>query len=352
MRLTLLLRFVVVVMGCALGAAGAVAQSPPAQSLPPDVASLPNEIKTLPWQSIDLNAITPLEHARALLLMNHVLDEIASVRTSEADLMSAYIQQQNLGSELAKTPPPPVTKQLTFTDSEKIAVALLRGPMATSSYARQFSDNSGDGVAAYVQMYEGTCQRRWSELDEARQQVRCMAAFLQKKGKLKDYEAWANTESQKRQQQYEQSMAQKRTTEEKVQAQRSADERKAAEQQAQFDSENQQLRQALAFSQRQQQMQAAQIQQQQQQTQQQQQQQAANTQQPNYPVTQPEAPGLIPGAEMPDPYYGGYYGYYPPTYYSSESAWCHDAAYQAEARAQTDQRISGWHGAPVGRGRR
>ena len=57
------------------------------------------------------------------------------------------------------------------------------------------------------------------------------------------------------------------------------------------------------------QQESAQIQQQQQKVQQQQQQQAANTQQPNYPVTQPQAPGLIPGAEMPDPYYGGPEGF-------------------------------------------
>src|SRR5262245_41263939 len=66
------------------------------QKLPPDIANLPEEIKSLQWQSIDPAAASNLERCRALLLLNHVLEEVSANSTSEADLMSSYIQSQNL----------------------------------------------------------------------------------------------------------------------------------------------------------------------------------------------------------------------------------------------------------------
>src|SRR5262249_53151515 len=91
-----------------------LARGPSAQEprLPPDLAALPQEIKTLPWQSINFATLQPLEQSRALLLMDHVVGELSANMTSEADLMSAYIEKQNLGAQFAGTPPPPGPKEL------------------------------------------------------------------------------------------------------------------------------------------------------------------------------------------------------------------------------------------------
>jgi hypothetical protein len=341
--------FFACVMCLSLGAG--VAQAQPAQP-PPSLASLPKEIQNLNWQSVDLAALTPQQRCQALLLLNDKLASISAVVTSQADLMSQYIDQQKLGNQFAQQPPLPASKQLTFSDAMKVAVAMIRGPMSGSSYATAFAGSSPDTLAAYAQMYDATCQRRWLETAEARHQVRSMAGFLKKQGKLQDYEAWAGTEAAKRQQQYEQTMAQRRVTEQAVQSQHEKDQRIADAQQQRIEQENLQLQQALAAAQQQQRATAAQMQQQQQQQAAQAQQQAANTQQPNYPLTQPEAPGLIPGAEIPEPaYYGGaYYGYGTPTYYGTNSAWAYDVAAEGAARAKTENRISGWHG--VGDGMR
>src|SRR5262245_13064929 len=82
----------------------ATAQTP---QVPSDVAALPDEIKNLKWQTIDLASLTPLEHARALLVLNNCLDEVAAVTTSQADLMSSYIDQKTLGPDFANNPPAP-----------------------------------------------------------------------------------------------------------------------------------------------------------------------------------------------------------------------------------------------------
>src|SRR5262245_6466673 len=64
----------------------------PVGAMPKDLAKLPDAIKNLPWQSIDPSKATPLEQAQALLILNHVLEELCPVRASEASLLSSYIQ--------------------------------------------------------------------------------------------------------------------------------------------------------------------------------------------------------------------------------------------------------------------
>jgi hypothetical protein len=347
MKENTLLGFVAMISLC-----GGVARAEPAAPAPSqmNLSDLPKEIAGLNWKTVDIAALTPQQRCQALLLLNDKLASIAAMATSQANLLSMYIDQQNLGADFAKQAPMNAMHQLTFTDAMKVAVALIQGPMSTSSYASAFSDSSPDTLAAYAQMYDATCQRRWMETAEARHQVRSMAAFLKGKGKLQEYETWAGAEAARRQQQYAQTMAQRRMTEEAVQNQRQKDQQVAAAQEQRIEQENLQLQQALALAQQQQRAQAPPMQQNAAQAQQ----QAANTQQPNYPLTQPEAPGLIPGAEIPEPaYYGGaYYGYGAPAYYGTNSAWAYDVKSEAAARAETENRISGWHGVGGGTHRR
>ncbi|HEY7087973.1 MAG TPA: hypothetical protein VH518_07780 [Tepidisphaeraceae bacterium] len=297
----------------AVFASVALAQS----QTPPDLARLPEAIKTLPWKSIDLSTVKTLEYDRAILILNHVLDELGPMRASEADLMSTYIEQQNLGAELSASGPPP-TLPLTYTDGVKIAVAILRGPLANSSYAQQFAGAPESTLAGYRQMYDSTCQRRWAETAEATTQVRYMSALLQKKGKTKDYESWAKVESENRQLKYDQEMSQKKDAAAANQAQQAAARQEAAAQQAKLEQENRQLQEALASAQAQQQ-----------QTAQAQQQIDQQAQQP------------VPEAGLPNTFNG----WYAPTYYGAGATWCHDAAYAGAARASTEARMATWHGA-------
>jgi hypothetical protein len=315
---------IVAIVLCAGALAGGVAraQAPAPTAVPSDVANIKQSIQNLPWQDIDLSTVEPLERDRALLLMNHVLDEIAPVRASEAELMSGYIEAQNLGAEFAKTPKPPAGKQLTYTDATKIAVAMLRGPMANSSYASQLTDCSSDGLAAYQQLYDSTCQRRWGEITESVEQTRWMGSFLQSKGKMQDYQAWAKVESENRQLQYQLQMQKNAAAADA--AQQAAQAQAAADRQEQ---EKLQLQQALAAAQAQQQSQQQQAYQAGQQQAQQQQQQQLGDQPP----------------QADAPYYGGWGT---PGYYGTGVGWCYDSAYANQARAATEQRLSNFYGTP------
>jgi hypothetical protein len=311
---------IVAIVFCA--GALAAAQEPPAAALPPDVTTIRQSIQSLPWQAIDLTTVPPLEYDRALLLMNHVLDQIAPVRASEADLMSAYIEAQNLGAEFAGAPKPPPGKQLTYTDATKIAVAMLRGPMADSTYASQLGDASPDGLAAYQQMYDSTCQRRWGEISESVQQTRWMGSFLQSNGKIQDYQSWAKLESENRQLKYQLEM--EKNAEAANAAGQAAQAQATAPQQQQenLQQENLQLQQALAAAQAQQQQayQAGQ--------------QSANAAAQQQQQQQQQQPAAAPYS----------IGYGVPAYYGAGAAWCHDSAYANQARAATDQRLSNAYG--------
>jgi len=353
-----------------LWCSGVVAQQKPGE-LPPDLQSLPTEIKQLQWKSIDTSALSPLEHCRALLLMNHALDELSANATAEADLMSSYIETKKLGSQFASTPPPPAPPQLGYADAEKVAVALLKGPMSQSYYATELDDVSATGLASYEQLYERTCQRRWSEFAESRAQVRAMASFLGNNQMMSDYQAWATAEAALRQQQYEKKTAAGGAE----QQQEAAAIRKSDAEMQQLMQQNAQLRQALSSAEYQQQASAQQTAQAQQAAAQAQQAAGAAQQASQEQQQQQPAGYVVPTAYGAYGYgaYGGYgYGtagaaaagayaganaanrsnaasYAAGAYHGSNDAWTHDAGYSGAARAQTEQRMSGFHGAPAGR---
>jgi hypothetical protein len=354
----------IVILSCVFQAfvAGAFAQSPP-QRLPADLQTLPDELKNLKWQTIDMGSVPTLEHCRALLLMNHTLDELSANATAEADLLSTYIEKQNLGSQFANTPPPPPPPLLTYPDAEKISVALLRGPMSSSYYATELGAASPGGLAAYAETYERTCQRRWAEFDEGRHLVRSMTSFLGNNQKLPDYEAWATAEVALRQKQYEQRPG----------ATPPAGQMPAGQGQsnAQLAQQNQQVNQALAVAEAQQVSQAPM--------------QAAPGQPQAAPAQQQQQQlqtGGCAGGYVAAPVYAGYggYGAYGATpsqaaaagayagataannsnsnktnvspaaaaaagqYHGANSTYNHDSAYNSAARSQTEQRMNNFHG--------
>jgi len=303
----------------ALGQAPAIAQ--PAG--PVDLSQLPAEIKALKWRDLDLSTLSPMEQCSSLLLLNDVLDEIKARLTAEADLMSGYIDTNNLGSQFAAQPPLVEAAPLTLSDGQKIAAALLRGPMAKSSYPTQMAGSPPNQLAAATTMNQSSCQWKWAAMADARQRVRSMAKFLTDQGKMSDYQAWVPGEVQRLQQEHQAALAQ-RASQAAAQSQQKQEE--ARKLQAQRDAQNQQ--------------QEAQTQQ----AAQQMQQSMALAQAQNQPVNPQNNPNLnVSGDLYPATYYGWGLGA------AGADAWYRDGAYAGAACARTDARMGGWHG---GGGRR
>jgi hypothetical protein len=342
---------------CVFPAAFATACLAQSQKLPSELAGLPDEIKTLKWPAIDMGQVSTLERCRALMLLNNTLDELSANAAAEAELMSAYVEKNNLGAQFAGTAPPPAPPALSFADAEKVAVALLRGPMRTSSYASNLAGLGAGALESYEQMYARTCARRWSEFDESRHLVRCMSSFLGKAKKLPDYDAWATAESARR----EAAAQQRAAAAPSAAAARAQQDQKQEAQLREQQLELQQMSAALAAAHAQQ-------------RQQQQQPQVASGQQPSgdqtlTPAGQP-AQAMNGGYVVDDATaygaYGGYggYGYYgarvapgaaaaagayaganAAQYHGANATWNRESTYNSDARAQTEARMTSFHGA-------
>src|SRR5690242_13603034 len=143
------------------------------QSTQIDLKTLPATIKSLDWKSVDWNATPGVERARALMLLGDVLNEMGSQMAAEADLMSQYVDEQNLGEKFAAEAPVE-DKHLTLEEAQKVAVAMLRGPMAGSTYATAIGDVGGSELTAYLNLYASTSNREWAEAVESRQQMKSL----------------------------------------------------------------------------------------------------------------------------------------------------------------------------------
>jgi hypothetical protein len=284
-----------------------------AQGTKVDLKTLPSTIKSLDWKSVDWNTVPPLEQARALMMLDDVLNDMGSQMAAEADLMSQYIDEQNLGEQFAAMTPVE-DKHLTLEEAQRVAVAMLRGPMKVSAYAVAMSDAAGNQLSAYMQMYKSSSNREWASAVESRQHMKSMAHFLDSSGKMEAFKAWAPGEIERQKKERDEEMAQKRAAavEESKQQQ---EERKRAAQERKEQEQKQREQEEQAAVQMQQAMAAA------------------------------ESSGAAPvengNGSYPDWYYGGL-GY-------ATGQWYRDEAYRGAAVARTENRISGWRG---GGGRR
>ncbi len=280
-----------------------------------DLARLPEQIKALHWRDIDPGAAGPLERCRALSLLADFLDEIDAQLTAEADLLSEYIDAKDLGPDFAGQPPVVDPTALTLADSHKVAIAMLRGPMAYSAYAKSLADTDPDSLRAYETLYTSTCQRRWAEMVDSRLQTRSMTRFLVSREKLADYRAWVPAEVAKRAEEQKAEMARRRAAavanqqDERQKRLDKLDEQRQKEEQER-EQAAQQMQQALAAAQSQ-----------------------------NVPS---DAGTVVYNDDYPSWYYGGV----TPLGWS----WYRNNGYRGDAGARVEHRMSGWRGARGARG--
>jgi hypothetical protein len=306
------------------GLLGSVAAAAVAQQPKVDLSGLPEVMKSGKWKDIDVAKLDLLEHVRALLLLNDVFDDIGGSTRAEADLMSQFIDAQQLGPKFASSPPPPpAPAPLTCEDALKVAVVMLRGPLSSSAYATNMGDVKDENfLHSYLPLYEPTCRRKFADIVEARHQLDWLAYFLQSNKLIKQYQDWVPGEIQRRQQAYEAQMRQKRAGHlAQEQQAKQAQEQRAAE--AKEEKQKQKAQQEQAAIQMQQAMAAAQ---------------------------QAQAGQQSAASGGGDDWYPGWC--YGGVSNLEHADWWRDAAYRGAANADVHARMTGWHGAAAGVGRR
>jgi hypothetical protein len=296
-------RSVMIAVLVGVGVAGVAAQQPAARD---EVGQLMESIKDLKWEDVDYSAQSSLQRCRVLMLLNHALDEVGAAAAAEADLMSEFVDMQGLGQAFASEQLAGAGPARTYEDAQRIAVALLQGPMSASRYSTALADTDERGLQSYERLYDETCRRKWSEFAEPMQHVRSMAAFLKAKSKRKDYLAWAEAEFDRRQQQYETEMAERRAaakgdTEQEEQARLERLRQKQAEKEQEGEAESLQAQQAL------------------------------------YAAHQPQ---VIVEVDDDDGWHAGWYHGHARR--AHRRAWHQDTAHRTQVRERTDERLDNW----------
>lgn len=163
-----------------------------------NVKTLPAEIRALPWKTMDFDGASALERCRALDLLNDALDEIRDELSADADLMSGYIDEKELGDAFVAHAGADGPAPLTYPEGQKVALAMLRGPMASSVYSTVLEGAGENELRAFANMNLSSTRWKWGEMADRRDRVREMFHFLKAQGKLEDYNAWVPGELERR----------------------------------------------------------------------------------------------------------------------------------------------------------
>lgn len=203
-----------------LAAFPAAAQDKPASKQ--KLAEIRKTVQALDWQKADFAGLSPLERCRSLMLLNHALDEIDDAAVAEADLAGTFVEQQKLSDayDASSASETPVAR--SYEDARKIAVALLKGPMSDSRYAKELADSDAAALAGYEKVYEASTRRRWESFASTSQTLRKLIAFLKESKKLHEYMTWATAETERRQAEFDKAASDKRAEKAAAEAEKKA----------------------------------------------------------------------------------------------------------------------------------
>lgn len=202
-----------------------------------ELSDFRHQVQKLEWQKIQVDQLSKHDHCRALLLLNHALDEIGSAAIAEASLVDSFLEKRGVDREKNIALPKDKRLAKTMEDGVKISAALIQGPMSDSDYAREWADVDEDALSAYEHMYANTCSMKWQQFDKGRDALRLGIATIRASKLMDDYLAWVPAENARLQKEYEAEIARQ-----KAELRTQAQERKArgTAQAAEWEEERQQ----------------------------------------------------------------------------------------------------------------
>ena len=207
-------------------------------------------ILKLNWKSVEFNQLDPRTRCLAFLALSKGLGTIGAKADARLDLLMDFIDEKMLGESLAKNMLAiPDLPAVTFDDMKKVGAAWVQSPAGKQKVASELQGVADDSLAPYMKMYERTAQRTFEEALESRLQVRVMAVFLEKQGKLEEFKKWAEEEKKRRVAERRAEAAQQRATAAEAERQRREDALEAAEHKRREDAQLAAMRMELAAQQ-------------------------------------------------------------------------------------------------------
>jgi len=193
-------------------------------------------IRALDWKNADLAKLDQRSRCMAYFALNRGLTAIGAKADARLDLLIDYIEDNNLDQAIASdkqaAAEPPV---LTFDTMMKVAAAFIASDLGKAKFEKEFAQTSDAMLPRYESLYEKSSRRAYEEAADSRYQVRVLAGFLVRQGKFDEFKKWAAEEKKRRQAEFMQEVARKRSDaqaaekERREKAQAAADERREKE---------------------------------------------------------------------------------------------------------------------------
>ena len=224
---------VLVLLATPLAVAEGPAQSPFDKD-DPEIATL----RKLDWKGINFDGLDARTRCTATFALSKGLCDLGTKADSRLELLIDYLDDQGLGEAFANEKglesdfKPPA-----YEDLKKLAAAYIKSPAGATKYSKEFATTGDDLLPRYITLYEKSAKREYDETVESRMQVRSMALFLERKGKLADFKTWSVEERKRRKEEQQKALAEKREATEKANAERADQARAAAEQRRQQQEE-------------------------------------------------------------------------------------------------------------------
>jgi hypothetical protein len=227
-----------------LRAAGQAPVHSPFDKDDPEIATL----RQLKWQGINFDALDARTRCTVTFALSKGLGDLGTKADSRLDLLIDYLDDQGLGEAFATEKglesdfKPPA-----YEDLKKVAAAYVKSPAGSAKYSDEFATTGDDLLGRYITLYEKSARREYDQTVESRMQVRSMALFLERKGKLEDFKSWAVDERKRRKEEQQKALAEKRAAAEQANAEKRDQARIAAEQRRQQQEElaNRQLQYSM-----------------------------------------------------------------------------------------------------------
>ena len=182
-------------------AANTIAQAPAGQAQSPFDKDDPEiqMIRQLNWKTVDFSKLDARTRCLSLLALNKGLASIGAKADARLDLLISYIDDNSLGEALAKSKEAiPEPNVVTFEDMQKVGAAYAQSPAGKAKLAGDLTNVPDDALEPYIKLHERGARRSFEEALESRHQVRMMAIFLEKQGKLEDFKKWSAEEKKRR----------------------------------------------------------------------------------------------------------------------------------------------------------
>lgn len=157
------------------------------------------KLKALKWKDLDPTAQDLRTQCTTMLAMTRILDLLGGKADARAEMLSDYIEEQRLGETFGRSSPRFPSRCRSPSSMRRISLAFIKSPLGVAKFSDEFGGSDDGVLKGYLMLYAKTALREFAEVVEARHGVRAMSLFLEKQGKLAEFEKWSSAEHKCRQ---------------------------------------------------------------------------------------------------------------------------------------------------------